>query len=49
MVEGKIFGIDFKSDWRRSYDKPKISLHNIDLFNPNIEIRNLLERQDINI
>ena len=47
MVEGKIFGIDFKSDWRRSYDKPKISLHNIELFNPNIEIRNLLERQDI--
>ena len=45
-IEGKIFGIDFKSDWRRSYDKPKISQHNIDLFNPSIEIENLLEYQN---
>ena len=45
-MDGKIFGINFKSDWKRNYNFPKNSLTNIDLFNPNIEIKNTLETKD---
>ncbi len=41
LIDGKIFGLDFKSDWKRSYDKPKISINNIKIFNPNIDIKNI--------
>ncbi len=40
LIDGKIFSIDFKSDWKRNYGNPKISSHLISLFNPNIEIEN---------
>ena len=40
LIEGKIFGLNFKSDWKRYYDNPNTSLHTIDFFNPNIEIKN---------
>jgi len=40
LIEGKIFGLNFKSDWKRNYDNPNTSLHTIDFFNPNIEIKN---------
>ena len=33
----------FKSDWRRGYDNPNISYHDINFFNPNIEIKNIFE------
>ena len=42
-IIGEIFGLDFKSDWRRDYKSPKTSIHNINIFNPNIEIKNIFE------
>ena len=39
-IEGKIFGINYKSQWKRNYILPKASLHEIKLFNPNLEIKN---------
>ena len=39
-LEGKIFGINYKSQWKRSYILPQASLHEIKLFNPNLEIKN---------
>ena len=43
IINGKIFGLDFKSEWKRNYDVPLKSFHNINLFNPNIEIVNMIE------
>jgi len=40
---GEIFGLNFKSDWRRDYKSPKTSIHNINIFNPNLEIKNTFE------
>jgi len=40
---GEIFGLNFKSDWRRDYKSPKTSIHNINIFNPNLEIKNIFE------
>ena len=40
LIEGKIFGLNFKSDWKRNYNNPNTSLHTIDFFNPNIKIKN---------
>ncbi len=40
LIEGNVFGLNFKSDWKRNYNNPNLSLHNIDFFNPNIEIKN---------
>ncbi len=40
FIEGNVFGLNFKSDWKRNYNNPNLSLHNIDFFNPNIEIKN---------
>ena len=40
LIDGEIFGLNFKSDWKRNYNNPKISLHTINFFNPNIEIKN---------
>ena len=43
IIDGNIFGINFKSNWFRNYMFPNISNHNLDLFKPNIEIENKLE------
>tara|TARA_B100000886_G_scaffold99729_1_gene66207 strand:- start:858 stop:2228 length:1371 start_codon:yes stop_codon:yes gene_type:complete len=40
-IEGEVFGLDFKSNWKREYSNPKTSLNIINLFNPSIEIKNL--------
>ena len=40
LIEGKVFGLNFKSDWKRNYNNPNTSLHTIDFFNPNIKIKN---------
>tara|TARA_B100000886_G_scaffold296985_1_gene224481 strand:- start:1707 stop:3077 length:1371 start_codon:yes stop_codon:yes gene_type:complete len=40
LIEGKVFGLNFRSDWKRNYNNPNTSLHTIDFFNPNIEIKN---------
>ena len=42
-IDGKLFGIKFKSDWTRNYRSPKTSTHNIKLVNPNIEINNVIK------
>ena len=42
-IQGMLFGINFKSDWRRNYSNPKISYNNINFINPSIEIKNLLK------
>ncbi len=39
-ITGQIFGINFKSEWKRNYIFPKKSFHNIIFFNPKIEIEN---------
>ncbi len=39
-VDGEIFGLTLKSHWKRSYENPKISTHIIDIYNPNIFIKN---------
>ena len=45
LIDGKIFGINFKSDWERNYKYPNKSVHDIKLFNPNIEIKNIFNFQ----
>ena len=40
LIEGKVFGLNFKSDWKRNYNNPNTSLHNIDFYNPKIQIKN---------
>ena len=40
IIDGEIFGLKFKSDWKRSYNTPNVSTHNIDISNPNIFIKN---------
>ncbi|MDC3097789.1 hypothetical protein OA332_02335, partial [Candidatus Pelagibacter sp.] len=42
-IDGEVFGLVFKSEWKRDYENPKITLHNINTFNPNIEIKNILK------
>ena len=48
-LEGKIFGINYKSQWKRNYILPHVSLHEIKLFNPNLDIKNkfFFENKDI--
>ncbi len=43
IVNGQIFGLNFKSEWKRKYDTPKSSYHTVDIFYPNIEIKNIFE------
>ena len=39
-IEGEVFGFNFKSDWKRFYEKPKNSSHVVNLVYPSIEIKN---------
>ncbi len=48
IINGQLFGLNFKSEWKRNYITPKISSHSIDIFNPNIEIKNIFEFQNTN-
>ncbi len=41
IVNGQVFGLNFKSEWKRSYETPKSSFHNVDIFNPKIEMKNI--------
>ncbi len=45
-INGQIFGLNFKSEWKRNYIVPKKSFHNIILFNPKIEIENNFKFED---
>ena len=42
-IDGKIFGLNFKSEWKRNYDLPYQSINSINIFNPNIEIKNIFK------
>ncbi len=42
-IDGKIFGLNFKSEWKRNYGLPYQSFHSINIFNPNIEIKNIFK------
>ena len=46
-IIGEIFGLNFKSDWKRDYKSPKSSFHTINIFNPNLEIRNIFEFENM--
>jgi hypothetical protein len=42
-IDGEIFGLNFKSEWKRNYNVPDQSFHSINIFNPNIEIKNVFK------
>ena len=46
IINGKIFGLNYKSEWKRKYDTPKLSFHIINIFNPKIEFKNKFESID---
>lgn len=45
-IDGKIFGLNFKSEWKRNFDLPYQSLNSINIFNPNIEIKNIFKLKE---
>ena len=45
---GEVFGLNFNSEWKRDYTKPKKTIHTIDIIYPNIEIKNILEFENNN-
>ena len=48
LADGSIFGIKYKSDWKRNYDTPDTSVHNFYFLNPNIEFKNIFKYEDKN-
>ncbi len=42
-IFGEVFGLNFKSEWKRNYNYPNLSSHNINIFNPPLEIKNEFE------
>ena len=45
-INAEVFGLNFKSEWKRNYSNPETTLHNINIFNPNIEIKNILNNMN---
>ena len=45
-IKGNIFDVNYHSSWKRFYDKPKNSLNEINLKNPNIFIKNFFSFED---
>tara|TARA_B100001248_G_C27371812_1_gene452059 strand:- start:68 stop:1435 length:1368 start_codon:yes stop_codon:yes gene_type:complete len=43
IFDGEIFGLKYKSEWKRNYAKPTTTLQSINIFNPNIEIKNIFK------
>ena len=46
IIDGNVFGLKFKSNWKRNYDFPKISNHKIKISNPKLEINNNFKFRD---
>ena len=42
-IDGAIFGLSFKSEWKRDYNIPQSSFHKVNIFNPNIELKNIFK------
>ena len=40
-IKGNIFDVDYESIWKRYYDSPKITHHEVSFKNPNLFIKNL--------
>ena len=47
IINGELFGLNFKSEWKRSYDNPETSFHDINIFNPIVEIKNIFQFKSI--
>ena len=47
LYEGNLFGLNFKSEWKRNYETPNLSYHIINIVNPNIEIKNKFKYEKI--
>ena len=47
LYEGNLFGLNLKSVWKRNYETPNLSYHNINIVNPNIEIKNKFKYEKI--
>ena len=45
-LKGSIFDIEFKSSWKRNYNEPKSSLHELYFKNPNLYIKNLFKYEN---
>ena len=43
IIDGSIFGLDFKSEWKRVYSTPENSFLNINIVNPSVKIENILK------
>ncbi len=43
IFDGEIFGLKYKSEWKRNYAKPTTTVQSINIFNPNIEIKNIFK------
>ena len=48
-IIGEVFGLNFKSSWKRSYLSPKTSTHDISIINPKIEIKNIFRFENSKI
>ena len=46
LINGELFGLKFKSEWKRNYLSPKTSLHNVSVIDPIIDITNIFELND---
>ena len=47
IINGELFGLNFKSEWKRSYDNPETSFLDINIFNPIVEIKNIFQFKSI--
>ena len=45
-LQGSIFDIEFKSNWKRNFDEPKSSINELKFKNPNIYIKNLFKYEN---
>ena len=47
IMDGSVFGLKFKSEWKIDYNNPKSSTHNIHLLNPNVQIKNIYKYENL--
>ena len=47
IIDGEVFGLNFKSEWKRDYNSPKSSIHNIIIYNPTIQIKNIYKYENL--
>ncbi len=46
VINGNVFGVNYNSNWKRYYNKPKKTINEIKFKNPNISIKNLFFLND---